>query len=323
VPLTHFGSFFIMILTLFDGAQDAIAKSEDLSFEDIDALFRDLARVPRGDAKDEKNGAIGGSFSLFRPNRRSKENVVEQHGILADIDYGLTFDECLVILKSLKCPFALWTTTNHEPETHRLRLAIPFDAPITEGFEDMFCAVGELFNNTFDLKTRDGSRMSFLPYRWFGADGYKENLYVSCLDGRPLSAAWVLANTTTRAPVRASEAVPATITAIDNVAVRDIDNSPIVKPEFISEYHSKAKGGRYYGFLCSVAMSARAQGIAISNSDLHAIGLAMNGRSSKPEHRTMREATKAFNWAASQTLDTEAAPKISYQQYKKLMKTRN
>ena len=74
------------------------------------------------------------------------------------------------MLDSLSLSYVLHTTTKSQPEQHRYRILLEIDRDITmDAFNAVWSSFNIMFGGIFDHKTRDQSRLFFVPARWDGS----------------------------------------------------------------------------------------------------------------------------------------------------------
>src|SRR5262245_15134326 len=104
------------------------------------------------------------SPAIYDPLRRAKSNVKELCALVLDVDYGLTFDEAVVILRNLGATSIIDTTFSHKPEDHRFRIVILLATPITpRDYSKLFLWARKLFDDRIDAACSDPGRMFFWP----------------------------------------------------------------------------------------------------------------------------------------------------------------
>jgi hypothetical protein len=87
---------------------------------------------------------------------------------------------------------------------------------------------------------------------------------------------------------------------VDFAELTDLDRSPLVTPEMVTDYLFAQPGGRFFRFMCRVSGRALTMGVNCDEEIILALGMAMNRRADN--HRrplALREARRALRFAAS------------------------
>lgn len=141
-----------MIISTFDSVYEAyVSLQVDASWEDLSLLLCTHNNVAKKDDSllfnmmqfktiDDPSVEFGrrhhyidgirqSTYDLI-PNtvRRSKANVLSQHGIVLDVDKFMSIDEAIDRLDGVE--YVLYTTFRHTFEQHRFRIVIPFSQPL-------------------------------------------------------------------------------------------------------------------------------------------------------------------------------------------------
>lgn len=210
------------------------------------------------------------------------------------------FDDLVDFLTQAGVAFAIYTTTSCTPERHCLRVILPFNRHVwAEEWSTVWAAFAGWIGQ-IDVKTKDLSRLLYEPRRWEGA----YNRFHASPPGQPFV---VVDDIVERyAPVIEAAPLPRAhyIHAVPDLrmvgGLGDFETSPIIRQEWIDDACRSQEGGRMYSFLCKVAMSARAQSIALSEFELSEIGrrlAVMIGRKNNSD--IGRDARRALDWAST------------------------
>ena len=213
---------------------------------------------------------------------RSKGAVRGWNWFSADIDNkcgnrpGATIDEVAAAMTELDAPFLIYTTASHAPAAQCFRLMFPLDRMITASeFDGVWRSFASKFG-CFDEQTKDVCRLFIAPRAWSG----RANQFISHTEGTPVCVNRIVESYPVEAfaPISAASIAVARAVQVElrHVAhLTDLYASPVVSRSAIEIAMSSAPGGRMYRFLCSVACSARRQGVALDGYDLRQIGEQM------------------------------------------------
>lgn len=287
--------------SFFPTIRDVQPSYEEMPWSDACMRLRDWSRIPRPPSSKTDGIVPVISPALFRTGAtRRKDAVLCWHFAAFDIDndhqsHSARFEDVVELVGEL--PHILHSTTKSKPDHHRMRLILPLSRPVdVSEFDHFWAAADQWSGRIFDHRTRDPSRVFFIPAAWGGAD----NRFAERLDGVPLNvdalmAAFPMPTVTTMAPVSFTNTSWA-------LAPLCADPMTLVTDEMEQEYLTAPVGsGRFFKFLCRVAARARFLNVSIMASDLESLALAMD-RTTGTSCRvgTLREAERALAFIASQ-----------------------
>ncbi len=310
----------------FDNQPDTF----DCTWEGLVDWWRDLSEEPRSPAEKDGDDALGvrASCPAICPaeygegERRRKVNVLRWHFFACDIDNDdpeamLSKDDAVALMQHWGLGYVIHSSTKSRPHQHRYRLIFKLSRPIeAEEYDRVWASINLKFANIFDVKTRDPSRLFFVPAKWEGSFWFFETG-----EGGGLDVDQVLVDHPVEIEVaKVYEALPAPklVQAVGKVAeirakllgadtwadVTDPFRSPFVTERMRSKYQTAIKGGRFYSFMVSVAGSALGKGYPITAEELETLALAMD-RSIGGGRRTnsLHEARRALSYAVQHFSD--------------------
>jgi hypothetical protein len=223
------------------------------------------------------------------------------------------FDGLAEYLDTAGVTHALYTTTSCTEEQHCLRLIMPFDRFVPAVEWPMVWAAFAAWIGQVDVNTKDLSRILYEPRLWEGA--YNRFFATS---SRPqfVNVDRVLA-TYAPLPTR-SDAPPWMANAgFDEPELRSADNltdfdlSPIIKAGMVEDALLSPTGGRMYRFVTRVALSARAQHIALTEGELADIGMGLARRMGRKDITDIRrDARRALEWADGVTFEPSSDDRL-------------
>ena len=293
-----------MLITwsFFPSIRDIIPTYETLSWPDACDRLHAWSLIARPPSAKDAGTVPTISPAEFRPGATRRKDAVARWSFAAfDLDNddparSVRFEDVVELLGDL--PYILHSTTKSKPDHHRMRLILPLSRPVEiNEFDAFWWAANERFGRLFDHRTRDPSRVFFIPAAWDGA----ENRFACRVEGAALDVdALIAAFPVPAAPTVAPASVADTVWRL---APPCDDPTALVTEEMQQEYFSAPIGsGRFYKFMCRIAARARFLGVSITAADLEALALMMDGASGKarPRTGTRREAEHALNFIARQ-----------------------
>lgn len=308
----------VITATFFEHVRDNIAKPVQLTFPEIAEMMAEASTMPMDRA--DKEGAMCVVLARFAPLRRASANVADVFAFTGDVDGDKAgdpgFDGIISWLDDLGFTYVVHTTTKSTVSTNRYRVILPYATPLTaDDGEAAWSSIHQMFGSIFDTKTFDAARLSILPRAWFGApegrpdwDEVEAHHGYRYRDGAPLDAHAIMA---AYPPVLAQphqeedEGTLAAILAqaavhVDFVELTDLDRSPLVTPDMVTDYLAALPGGRFFRFMCRVAGRAVTMGVNCDEDIILALGMAMNRRADNRRRLSARrEARRALHYAAS------------------------
>jgi hypothetical protein len=300
--------------TWFNGKYDAEPKEFDETWDAICAEWLRLSTIPRTKYEKEETGTVPAICPVsYSGNRRLKDEALAWSFAGFDIDHGVTFDEMKDALDHLGWTYCIHTTTTSMANEHRLRVLLPITRDILAAeYPGVWASFNLFFGGVLDHKTRDISRLFYVPAAWRGSD-YRR---IEFGHGSPVDIDRIRRSF----PVEIEpEAPPVDITALraailagkpagwrclfDPGKVTSLYESPFVSAATLGTFNSARKGsGRFFSFLVSVALSALYQGYEITVEELVCLGLQLERRKDA-EH----DAKGALKFASSKVVAAAAA----------------
>lgn len=288
--------------SFFPSVRDTIPTYETFSWRGACDRLHAWSLIARPPSAKDAGTVPTISPAEFRPGAtRRKDAVVRWSFAAFDIDNddptrSTPFEDVMELLGDL--PHVLHSTTKSRAERHRMRMILPLSRPVEiNEFDAFWWAANERFGRLFDPRTRDPSRVFFIPAAWDGA----ENRFARRVEGAPLDVDALFA--AYPMPVFSAVASASVADTVWRLAPPCDDPAALVTDEMQQEYLSAPVGsGRFYKFMCRVAARARFLGVSITAADLEALALMMDGASGKARPRTgaRREAEHALNFIARQ-----------------------
>lgn len=304
--------------TFFENVRDNIAKPVQLTFPELAGMMAEASAVPMD--RTAKEDAMCVVLARFAPLRRASANVADVFAFTGDVDGDKAgdpgFDGIISWLDDLGFTYVVHTTTKSTVSTNRYRVILPYATPLTaDDGEAAWSSIHQMLGSIFDTKTFDAARLSILPRAWFGPpegrpdwDEVEAHHGFRYRDGAPLDAHAIMA---AYPPVLAQthrEEDEGTLAAImsrcainvDFAELTDLDRSPLVTTEMVTDYLSSPPGGRFFRFMCRVGGRALTKGVNCDEDIILALGMAMNRRAdNRRRPLARREARRALHYAAS------------------------
>lgn len=312
-----------MIVSFFDNTWSKDAMVETTTFAELAETLRygSTLAMPRSD-KEKVMCVVPAAFD---PPQRLKANVTFRYCFTGDVDGDtatiLTFDQMVAILTELGLAFIVHSTTKSTVHQNRYRVILPFDRPLTvEESEAASSSIHQMLGEVFDTKTFDAGRLSIFPQAWEGAppnalawdEADTHHAFATNIEGDAVDADTIMVNwpPVIRAEVEKTATVAEVQAFIESRPVRDdvdfltlidLDQSPIVRPEFVQEFISSPPGGRFFKFLNRVAGRALAKNLPIDTATLVALGREVDIRAGvRGRTGIIREASRALAYAITQ-----------------------
>lgn len=220
---------------------------------------------------------------------------------------GWRFETAVDFLRELGLGAVVHTTSNSQPDAHRLRVLIPLARPVpAEEFRAFWYGLNALFGGVVDAQTKDISRLFVEPRLWTGAD----NRFAR-VAGVALCPDWLAAEFPAPPPPPEYHPVPpldgVTLKAIDRAALTNIAVSPIVPKAALEKAIHAPEGGRMIAFLTSCAMSALGRGYAVDEADLMDLGQSLARMIGTPNRPDLRhDARSALRFARQRIASADA-----------------
>jgi len=306
--------------TFFEHVRDKFAKPVQLTFAELAEMMEDASAIEMHRADKESAWCVIPAH--FAPQRRARANVVERFAFTGDVDGDMPgdpgFDGLVTRLNDLGLAHIVHTTTKSTVTQNKYRVILPFSAPLSaDDSEAAWSSINQMFGSIFDPATFDASRLSVMPRAWFGdpehpdfpnwneADAHHRFSY---RDGDPVVAEAIMA---AFPPVLAprcdednGEALAAILSRaavkVDFADLTDLDRSPLVTPDMVTDYLFASPGGRFFRFMCRVSGRALTLGVNCDEDIILALGMAMNRRAdNRRRPLALREARRALRYAAS------------------------
>ena len=236
---------------------------------------------------------------------RAKANVVQLGWFAADCDDLLTLGLTPADLSGRLAPynFVIHTTTKSRRTDPRVRVIHEISRPILAGeYPHFWFAYGKFVGaGLLDEKTKDASRLSFVPADWIGSDvEFYANIDGQSLDVDALLNAHPLTATNLpNAPSPPTEIMKLSRALAANATKRH-NFDPMVLPPWVIETLDELKtAGRFFRALRAHAKHCLRNGYAISPDELFDAVYAYYRTSpmAKPRHNGLAEATHALDYA--------------------------
>ncbi len=290
-----------MIITwsYFPTIRDTVPTYQTLSWPDACERLRAWSLISRPPS-DKAAGIVPAiSPAEFRPGAtRRKDAVIRWTFAAFDIDNddparSARFEDVMELVGDF--PHLLHSSTKSRPDHHRLRMILPLSRPVeADTFDRFWWAANQWSGGIFDHRTRDPSRVFFVPAAWDGAD----NRFAERLGGVPLNVDHLLADF----PMPMTPVVPVITSGVIGWGAPCANPTILVTDEMEQEYRCAPVGsGRFFKFMCRVAARARFLGVSITAMELEALALVMDrtfGTSCRVG--TRREAERALDFVARQ-----------------------
>lgn len=306
--------------TFFKNIRDVIAKPVQLTFPELAEMMRDASAMEMHRA--DKESAWCMVPARFAPQRRARTNVVERFAFTGDVDGDMPgdpgFGGMVARLNDLGLAYIAHTTTKSTVTQNRYRVILPFSAPLSANdSEAAWSSINQMFGSIFDAKTFDASRLSIMPRAWFGApstddfsdwDEADAHHRFSYRDGHPVVAEAIMAAFPPLLAPRCHEDDGEALAAVlcrgavnvDFSELTDLDRSPLVTTDMMTDYLLAPPGGRFFRFMCRVSGRALAMGVNCDEGIILALGMAMNRRAdNRRRPLALREARRALHYAAA------------------------
>lgn len=304
--------------TFFESVRDNVPQPVELTFPDLADIMAASSVIPvhRADKKTVRCVVP----ARFAPLRRASANVVEVFAFFGDVDGGTPgdpgFDGMVSWLDDLGLGYIVHSTTKSRLSANRYRVILPYAYPLTAADgESAWSSIHQMFGSIFDAGTFDAGRLNILPWAWCGApedcsdwDEADAHHGFQYREGAPLDAHAMMAACPPVLAQTHREEDEGTLAAIlgraavhvDFVELTDLDRSPLVTPEMVTDYLSSPPGGRFFRFMCRVAGRALTKGVNCDEDIILALGMAMNRRAdNRRRPLARREARRALHYAAS------------------------
>ena len=311
-----------MIVSFFKSCEDNIPQTCEMSFEDLTEVLATGSLVAQ--KREAKEAVMCVVPADFQPAKRASDNAI-RYAFTGDVDGDRPgdpgFDGMVSLLEALGLAFIIHTTTKSTIHCNRYRVILPFTEPLSrQTYEEVWDSINQMLGDVFDAKTFDAARLSIVPCAWHGApDGYDlvqwveseaHHGFAAKPDGWSIDAASITlaypprprGHAVLNAPTYDVSAVLAAappVSDYDYHELIDLDRSPMVRPEAVTDYLTAPSGGRFFKFLCSVASVALLKGLPMDESVIFALGMAMNDRGRDRKRRSIREARRAIAFVAA------------------------
>ncbi len=300
------------------------------SWSDLVDLFQDFSQVGRH--PDTKSGVIDPSQPkrrcpdgverdnfLIKPSTpaicpaqyaegasRAKANVVQLGWFAADCDdlLALGWTPAALSGRLARYNFVVHTTTKSRRTDPRVRIIHEISRPILAvEYPHFWFAYGQFIGQgMLDDKTKDASRLSFVPADWIGSDvEFYANIDGQSLDVDALLNAHPLtAPNLPNAPSPTTEIMKLSRAWAANAAKPRLNFDPMVLPPWVIETLDERKAaGRFFRALRAHAKHCLRNGYAISPDELFDAVYAYYRTSTmaKPRPNGLAEATHALDYA--------------------------
>jgi len=265
----------------------------------------ELADIP----EDPKNKDVSTPAifpSIYHSDAETREAAFVQYNsnwMAFDIDDTVGFDEMLVFLKSLDCPYFLHTTTKHSIDNPRLRVIIhtnsevePDDWPMVwANMDAMFRAQFIDLPAVTDPKTRNINRIFYIPRNWNGTSAR----YEYRTDGTPLDI-WHVVKSFGVEPAERTEAVAYEPNRMSEIrhALFISSNNELIPDYIVERAYAPGKTGRFFSLLVRTARRLIYKGYRVEAGELEQAALEIDQlKTGKKRDRSLQEAQKAIDLA--------------------------
>lgn len=315
--------------SLFKNKFDNQPETFDTSWTDLVEWWRELSEQLRRRAEKDGDELLGIRASTpaicpaeYEPGAlRRKVNVQRWWFFACDIDNEdpeamLTREDAVVLMRHWNLGYVIHSSTKSREDQHRYRLIFKLSRPIEMGeYEQVWASVNAMFAGIFDVKTRDPSRLFYVPARWENSFWFFE-----AEDGQGLDVDQVVLDYPVKVePMRAIPELPviverpkpksdklegirAKLLGLNTMGdVIDPVISPFVTENMRMRFATSPKGGRFFAFMVAAAQRALEKGYAISVVELEALAITMdrmNGGYARREN-SKREAARALAFATA------------------------
>lgn len=293
----------------------------DTTWSDFVGVLRDTAAIEADPA--DKASVTSFSCAEFAPGaNRSKAGVLGCDLIGFDFDdkTGDTpgawkFEALSSFMEQAGVPFVIHTTASCKSNAHCLRLIMPLDRRVGPAeYPQVWRAFANWLGNVADEATKDASRLFFEPRRWIGRynryhAGHADRAAITVDEIVATYPPLMMESTSPLVPRPANRTSLTTIDGMILANITDLDLSPIVSAEALTEALSARQGGRMYRFLCSVASRARWRSIALTEVELATLGEDLARRMGRRNTSDIRrDAANALRFAERATTPAGIAP---------------
>ena len=227
--------------------------------------------------------------------------------ISVDIDtQGWTIER--IIEKFHNTNLIAYTTTKSKPEWQRWRVVFFTTRDYSvEEHGAIWNYLNDKFEKSIDAKTKDASRISYVPAKWIGADN---QLHV--IDGKFLNIDDILIN---YKPIEIKPPLEP-ISKIEGEKVK----GEIFTKKMVDDFISAPEGGRFYHLLCSAASYYCRNGWQLSAYELcqEALKISRTYAPKKKRNNAILEAEKALAWATNNVKPMTALERFNNKRIGKL-----
>lgn len=260
--------------------------------EFIDQLltWRDIPRQPSDWTKRSSTPWIT-PYVLGDLGHRRRDNLAMMTDWIGlDIDDGVTIDWLNAKLDGVRRIF--YTTSNSRSDFNRWRVILGLDRYHTpDEHEAIWRWANVLLDRAIDPKTKDATRLHYVPAMWHRAD----NQFVA-YDGLALPVDDVVA-----------EAPPAPVEPCPEINIADLkaapDGDPIITDRMIAREMGKPVGGRLFNLMKAAARRYLYNGWTLTDAELEMAAMSASQRISPGKRRPnlRHEAGNAIRYAERHT----------------------
>jgi hypothetical protein len=269
-------------------------KISDCEWQDIVDLCDAKRVIKRQQTEKWQSGWL--SPAILRDGAKSRliADVVRMASWIGlDIDHAnWSLRTLLRYLGSLSC--MIYSTTRSTSLERRWRVLLPVSREMTPAeYAGVWSVLNNLLDGVVDIKTRNLNRLHYLPATWIGGN----NEY-HVQDGATLDVDELLAICP---PEEQDHMSCGEIFHADGVSAPD--GTEILTQSIIDRHVIQGKvGGRFFKLLCAAATRYKANGWALSASELANAALLVSPKDSSGMNRALgayREAARAISWIDS------------------------
>lgn len=267
---------------------------ENLTWEEFQELLRHYADIEYGAKQD----APLLSPTVFN-GTRSKANATDAGAVVIDADDGLWFEDALNALRARGLAAILYTTASNRVGD-RFRIVIPLAGRVDpETYKRVLIAICRTISGRDwrgDIGKVGPYNLFYLPGRYKGADNRFQVLLGIILSPNQWLELCAVDEPSAEPlhDARKTKSIDTTWTALTDC--------PFVRGDWVNEYLNLSSGwyAGLYKFMVRVAMSARAQGWALTAMELADLARELDDLDGAwyPDRELEREAENALAWAA-------------------------
>ena len=204
--------------------------------------------------------------------------------------------------------FIAYTTTKSKPEWQRWRVVFFTSREYSvEEHGAIWNYLNDKFDKNIDAKTKDASRISYVPAKWIGSDN---QFHIK--DGEYLNVDDILIN---YKPIE----IKPVLEPISKIQGEKITGDIFTK-KMVDDFISAPEGGRFYHLLCSAASYFCRNGWQLSAHELcqEALKISRTYAPKKNRNNAILEAEKALAWATNNVKPMTALERFNSKRIGKL-----